>query len=273
MKKATVVMAIVLSALLLEFAVASAAHQFLHRMSWSRPIIAALVSVASQNAEGSGPEEEFLRAVSQGCDADVSRMLEENPRLAVAREGHGISALMLAIYGQRSSVVQLIVARRHDNLSVFEAAALGQDGVLQSLLTRTPGLAKEYGPDGFAALHLSSYFGHLLSMEQLIRAGADVDVYSHNNFHACRLQLAAAASRLEAARLLLTKGANPNCRSEGGYSPLHEAAGSGQLELAQLLLQHKADVSAKGDDGKTPLDVASEEKQDAILELLKKEAK
>ena len=73
--------------------------------------------------------------------------------------------------------------------------------------------------------------------------------------------------------MLLRKGANPNCRGDGGYSPLHEAAGSGQLELARLLLQHKADVSAKGDDGKTPLDVAVEEKQGAILGLLKKEAK
>jgi ankyrin repeat protein len=273
MKKATMVMTILLSALLLESAVASAAHQFFHRMSWSRPIIAALVYAASQNVEGSGPEQEFLKAVSEGHDADVKRLLEANPRLAFASEEHGISALMLAIYGQRSSTAQLILARRNNNLSVFEAAALGQDGVLQSLLARTPGLAKEYGPDGFTALHLSSYFGHRLAMEQLIQAGANIDAYSRNKFHACPLQSAAAASQLEAARVLLTKGASPNCRGDGGYSPLHEAAGSGQLELARLLLQHKADVSAKGDDGKTALDVASEEKQGAILELLKKEAK
>jgi ankyrin repeat protein len=273
MKKATAVMAIVLSALLLESAVARAAHQFLHRTSCTRPIIAALVSAASQSVAGSGPEQEFLKAVSQGREADVSRLLEENPRLAFASESHGISALMLAIYGQRSSVVKLILDRRQDGLSVFEAAALGQDDVLQSLLTRTPGLAKEYGPDGFTALHLSAYFGHRLSMERLLRAGADIDAYSHNKFHACTLQSAAAATQLEAARVLLTKGANPNCRGDGGYSPLHEAAGSGQLELARLLLQHKADVSAKGDDGKTPLDVAVEEKQSAILGLLKEEAK
>jgi ankyrin repeat protein len=268
MEKATAVMAIVLSALLLEPAVASGAHPFLHRMSGSRPIIAAAVSAASQSVRESGPEQEFLKAVSQGREADVNRLLEENPRLALASERHGISALMLAIYGQRPSVVQLILDRRHDDLSVFEAAALGQDGVLQSLLTRTPGLANEYGPDGFTALHLSAYFGHRRSIEQLIRAGADIDAYSHNKFHACPLQSAAAATQLEAARVLLTKGANPNCRGDGGYSPLHEAAGSGQLELARLLLQHKADVSAKGDDGKTPLDVAVEGKQSAILGLL-----
>lgn len=273
MKKATVVMAIVLSAVLLESAVASAAHQFLHRMAWSRPIIAALVSVASQNVPGSDTEEEFLKAVSQGRDADVSRLLEQDPHLALAHEGHSISALMLAIYSQRPAVVQLILARRNKDLSVFEASALGQDEILQSLLTRTPGLAKQVGPDGFTALHLASYFGHQVAMEQLIRAGANVDAYSENKFHACPLQSAAAASQLEAARVLLTKGANPNCRGDGGYSPLHEAAASGQLELARLLLQHQADVSAKGDDGKTPWDVATEEKQAAILELLKKEAK
>ena len=110
-------------------------------------------------------------------------------------------------------------------------------------------------------------------VRELIRAGADIDAYSHNKFHSCPLQSAAAATQLEAARVLLTKGANPNCRGDGGYSPLHEAAGSGQLELARLLLQHQADISAKGDDGKTPLDVAVEAKQSAILGLLKKEAK
>jgi uncharacterized protein len=273
MEKATAVMAIVLSALLLESAVAGAAHQFLHRMSWRRPIIAALVSAASQGVAASGPEEEFLKAVSQGREADVSRLLEENPHLALASERPGLSALMLAIYGQRASVLQLILGRRHDDLSVFEAAALGQDGVLQSLLKRTPGLAKEYGPDGFTALHLSAYFGHRLSMEQLIRAGAGKDAYSHNKFHACPLQSAAAATQIEAARVLLTKGANPNWRGDGGYSPLHEAAGSGQLELARVLVQHKAGVSTEGDDGRTPLDVAVDEKQGAILGLLSQEAK
>ena len=273
MKKATMVTTIVLAVLLLDSAVASAARQLLHWMSWSRPVIAAIVSAASQNVEGSGLEEEFLKAVSQGRTADASKLLNENPRLAFAHEGHGISALMLALYSQQPSVVQLLLAKRHGDLSVFEAAALGQDGVLQSLLARTPGLAKEYGPDGFTALHLSSYFGHPLSMEQLIGAGADVNAYSHNKFHACPLQSAAAASQLEAARVLLTKGANPNCRGDGGYSPLHEAAGSGQLELIRLLLQSKADVSGKGDDGKTALDVATEEKQGAIVELLKKEVK
>jgi uncharacterized protein len=145
--------------------------------------------------------------------------------------------------------------------------------VLPSLLTGTPGLAKVYGPDGFTALHLSSYFGHRSSMEHLIGAGANIDAYSRNKFDACPIQSANAASQLEAARVLLPKGANANCRGDGGYSPLHQAAGSGQLELARLLLQHKADLSAKGDDGKRPWDVAVEGKQGAILELLKKEVK
>jgi hypothetical protein len=273
MKKTTLVMTIVLSAVLLESAVASAAHQFLHHMSWSRPIIAALVSAASQNVPGRGAEEELFKAVSEGRDSDVGKLLEENPRLAFAHEGHGVSVLMLAIYSQRPAVVQLILARRNKDLSVFEASALGQDEILHSLLTRNPGLSRQVGQDGFTALHLASYFGHKVAMEQLVRAGANVDAYSQNKFHACPLQSATAASQLEAARTLLTMGANPNCHGDGGYSPLHEAAASGQVELARLLLQHKADVSAKGDDGKTPWDVATEEKQAAILELLKKEAK
>jgi ankyrin repeat protein len=271
MEKRTMVMAVVLSALLVESAVFTAAHQLLHRMSWSRPFVAALLAATTQDLSGNG--EEFLKAVSQGRDADVNGLLDEKPYVAFAHEGHSISALMLALYGQRPAVAQSILGWRHDDLSIFEAAAFGQDEVLPSLLTSTPGLAKEYGPDGFAALHLSSYLGHRSSMEHLIGAGANIDAYSRNKFHACPLQSATVASQLEAARVLLTKGANANCRGDGGYSPVHQAAGSGQLELARLLLQHKADPSAKGDDGKGPWDVAVEGKRGAILGLLKREVK
>ena len=273
MKKGAVVMAIVLFALLLECRRARAAHQYPHQASWSRPIIATLLAGASQNVSGSGPEGKFLKVDSQGREADVDKRLDENPRLAFAHEGHGISAVTLAIYRQGPTPAMLILACRHDGLSLFDAAALGPGDVLESLLTRTPGLAKEFGPDGFTALHLASYFGHEVSIKQLTRAVGNIDAYSQNKFHASPLQSAAAASQLEAARLLFKKGANPNCRGDGGHSPLHLAAGSGQPELARLLLQHKADVAAKGDDGKTRWDVAAEEKQGTLLELLKKEGK
>lgn len=216
-------------------------------------------------------EDEFCQAVSAGRETDVATMLATDPEMAWAKDKRGISALMLAVYRDRAAVVHLILAQRRDDLSVFEAAALGRDDVLQVLLRRDPGQAGEFGPDGFTALHLASYFGQTRSQELLIRAGADINAYSRNKFHAAPLQSAAAARQLEAARVLLAHGADPNCHGEEGYTPLHEAAATGQVSLVRLLLRYKADATAQGDDGKTPWDLAAH--QPAVRDLLGKEIK
>jgi ankyrin repeat protein len=266
MKKMDVVLALLLGALLLEGALGRAGERFLGR-PWGRQVAALLAGMpqdAPPTAEG-----RFLEAISAGREAEARRMLDADPRLAFAKDRRDISALMLAIYGGRTPLVDAFLAIRQNKLSVFEAAALGKDDVLQTLLRQEPGLAREFGPDGFTALHLASYFGHPSSQEVLIRAGADVNAYSRNRFHAAPLQSAAAARQLEAARVLLARRANPDCVGEGGYTPLHEAAATGQVELVRLLLQHKADLAARGDDGKTSLDLAIQEKQSAVAELLK----
>ena len=232
----------------------------------------AAVRLAGQApAAPASPEEKFCQAAFAGREAEVAAMLAANPGLASAKDQRGFSALMLAVYRDRAAVVRMILVQRKDDLSVFEAAALGRDDVLEAVLRQDPGQARAFGPDGFTALHLASFFGHPQSQELLIRAGADVNAYSRNRFHAAPLQSAAAARQLEAAQVLLAHGANPNCQGEEGYTPLHEAAATGQVELVRLLLRHRADTTAQGDDGKTPWDVATQ--QPAVRELLRKEAK
>ena len=62
------------------------------------------------------------------------------------------------------------------------------------------------------------------------------------------LHLAAAAGHLEAVRLLLERGADPDARDGGDHaSPLHVAAGGGHLEIVRALLDAGADVHGKGD--------------------------
>ncbi len=46
---------------------------------------------------------------------------------------------------------------------------------------------------------------------------------------------------LDATRLLLSKGADPNQRTKAGEVPLHPASDSGNCKLVQLLLEHSAD--------------------------------
>jgi len=75
---------------------------------------------------------------------------------------------------------------------------------------------------------------------------------------------------VDLAKVLLARGANPNLRAEGGFTPLHEAALTGQSNLALLLLEHGADITAKDSTGKTALDHALAGKHDAVASILRK---
>lgn len=60
---------------------------------------------------------------------------------------------------------------------------------------------------------------------------------------------------LDAVRLLLEQGADPNIRNEAGAPALMWAAGD--LQKARLLVEHGADVNARSDDARTPLLIAA----------------
>ncbi|OQR77737.1 oxysterol-binding protein-related protein 1-like [Tropilaelaps mercedesae] len=72
------------------------------------------------------------------------------------------------------------------------------------------------------------------------------------------LHLAAYFGHLEAARLLLQKGASSSIPNGEGDTPLHKAALTGREPLLMLLLAHGADVLAVNAEGNSAYDVASE---------------
>ena len=86
------------------------------------------------------------------------------------------------------------------------------------------------------------------------------------------LYTAVADGKLEAARLLLDAGADPNRSS---YTPyLHMAIHAGNLAMIKLLLKAGADPNVKDRDGQTALALAlREESTDAVALLRARGAK
>jgi ankyrin repeat protein len=241
---------------------------------WSAAAPAAQAPAASVQEPAISGDTELFKAISAGHEGDVRTMLTANPQRAFAKDKNGNSALLFAMYMNQPAITNVILGYRNNDIDVFEAAALGKDEKLHSLISQTPALLSAFAPDGFSALHLASFFGHTSSQEILIAAGANIGAYSKNSLRATPLQSAAAARQLSAARILLEHGADPNCKGEDGYTPLHEAAGTGQIELVRLLIKYGGEISAKGDDGKTPRDIAVQQKQSTeVLSLLNKEAR
>ncbi len=84
--------------------------------------------------------------------------------------------------------------------------------------------------------------GDVKGIENALAKGANINATANNGSTA--LRLATVANEIEAVRLLLESGADPNIQNISGYTPLSRAAGQGFQEILALLLA----------DGRTALD-------------------
>lgn len=179
---------------------------------------------------------------------DLEALRRELPEGASARDEHGVSALLFAVY-HRNAAARDALLEAGAEVGPAEAAALG----------RLDGLdpAARSG-DGFTALHLAAFFGGADAVRALLAAGAPPDADDANPFKVRPLHSAVSVRDHDAARALLEAGADPNVRQQGGYTPLHSAAHNGDEALVQLLLDHGADPAITTDDGRTAADLQPE---------------
>ena len=152
-----------------------------------------------------------------------------------------MTELLEALYRGDDERVSALLADE-PQLNVFEAAALARTDRLRELLDGDPSLANAFGDDGFQPLGLACFFGHV-----------------------------------EAARVLVDRGADPTSRARNEHiqaAPLHSAAaaeGKGEhvrLELCELLLDHGADPNLEQGDGFTALDAARQNGDRGLEQLL-----
>uniref|UniRef100_A0A1I8MXZ7 LEM domain-containing protein n=1 Tax=Musca domestica TaxID=7370 RepID=A0A1I8MXZ7_MUSDO len=74
---------------------------------------------------------------------------------------------------------------------------------------------------------------------------------------------------IEITKRFLDMGADPNCKSEDGMTPLHVAAMYGKVEIVRLLLQHGAELEVYDDERKTPVLYAIEECQFEVVQIMR----
>jgi RNA polymerase sigma factor (sigma-70 family) len=219
---------------------------------------------------------EILRAARNGDAERVRALLLRNPRLRHGRDVMGNTALILASNNGHHELAALL---REAGAPVdhHEAAAIGDRDHVRSILDRNPELLDSFSSEGFTALGLAAHFGHLDTMRLLLNMGADVNVVSRHPIGATPLIAALFGRRVEAARLLIERGADVTIRRGGkawpraGWSPLHYASAYGFVELVSLLLERGASREALDDSGASPLDVAREAGQGEAARLLSKQ--
>jgi len=211
-------------------------------------------------------EQEFFDAIKKGNAEKVAELLKQQPELIRASSKNGSSPILFAVYTGHKEIAESLIATGVEP-NIFEAAATGRIERVRQLIKKDPLSVKAFSSDGWTALHLN--WGNPQIAEMLLKGGSDINATSKNRFIATPLQSAVAAKWTAVARFLIERGADVNCRGDGGFTPLHEAASSGQQEIARLLLEHGAKTDAKAEGDKTPLTIAIEFKQEEIARLLR----
>lgn len=213
----------------------------------------------------------FFDAIKAGETSQVEKMLQDQPDLLAAKNEQGISPVLLAAYYGQSDVLDALF-KLNPVLSVFEAAAVGQQERLAERIEADPACVNAWSPDGFTPLGLTAFFGQLEALCLLLDNGAHVNVASQNALQVRPIHSAVAHRNppvaLKMAKQLLAHDAQVKVAQQGGWTPLHQAAAHGQVDMVDLLLAHGADVHVQSEDGRTPADMAQENDHEDVVALL-----
>jgi len=211
----------------------------------------------------SAPRGEALHlAVDRGFERVVARLLALTKRpkwksplrcsllvLAVSRRHTGIVKRLLAAgapvepaalgaacaRGHFALVALLLEAgadvngQRPSDAPLVEAASGGQTKMLQWLLKHGAKLEKRGAP----ALHMAANNGHAQTLRYLIRLG--VRVNQRDKYGWTPLMTAAWYGNVEAAKVLLSAGADPSLATREGKTSLQMARERGHLRLLSML--------------------------------------
>jgi ankyrin repeat protein len=167
------------------------------------------------------------------------------------------SEILDAMYRNRREEARQLAARAR-TLTVWEAAALGEDDRLAQLVAADPALVNAHAPDGHTPLGLAAFFGTADTVGVLLDQGADPGIAARNEMKVQPLHAAVAARNATAVALLLERGADPNARQQAGYTPLMGAAAAGRRDMADMLIARGADPALINEEGKSAADVARE---------------
>ncbi len=208
-----------------------------------------------------------LEAITANDTARARQLVEQNPDAARGAGPAGESPVLAAVYRGHTELAAFIARQRE--LTLPEAAALGDAARVRAILQRDPAAVHARSTDGWTPLHLAAFMGHPEVARILLDHGADIEAVATNGIANRPLHAALAGKESpEVLDLLLAKGADVNARAEADVTPLHLAAARGNLAYTRRLLDLAADPAARMTDGKRPAAFASERGHPEVAALL-----
>lgn len=209
----------------------------------------------------------LIDALRAGDLATADMLITDQLDAARGTGDGGQSPVLEALYHGHTEFAFRIA--RHRETDLIEAAALGDEPRVRSLLERNASAVANRSPDGWTPLHLAAFFGRTAAASALIEKGADLEARSANYMANTPLCAAiAGATNVETIALLLESGADVNANTGSGVRPIHLAAARGAEAVTRDLLSRGARVDVAMEDGKTPAQMAAERGHPEVASLL-----
>ncbi len=195
---------------------------------------------ADVNEKSNKGKTALMFAASEG-HTNVARSLIEHGAKVNVTDNYGTTALIVASTAGHNEVVALLLdhdanpTARDDSGSspLVNAVYFGHTKTVSLLLPRHKNLSNQ---DGEELLLLASGLGHNDIISVMIDHGISANARGLKQRTA--LMAAAAFNRLETAKILLTKGANPDARDEDGNTAYDVANDRGSDKVIALLKPH-----------------------------------
>jgi ankyrin repeat protein len=99
--------------------------------------------------------------------------------------------------------------------------------------------------------------GNLKAIKELVAENPDVVNEVDEKIGWTPLYRTVICSHVDATKLLIKLGANPNIQNKLGEAPIHKAADSALPRIVKILLDAQADPNLQTNDGETPLHLAT----------------
>ncbi len=214
---------------------------------WLLVLLALLASGYARPVQATSPRSptaELFAAVSAG-NADRVRALVAAKTPLEARDSQGRTALLVAVDLGDTAIAKALIAAGADVNAVAAnmdtpwllAGARGHAAMLQAMIPAGPDV-KRVNRYGGSALIPACERGHVEAIKVLLTTRIDVDLVNNLGW-TCLLEIVVLGNggppHVEATRLVLAAGANPNIADRDGVTPLAHARGKGQTDVAALI--------------------------------------